>query len=52
MFASVQNRPSVAELVGEMFHDFIAHWGDDIVNSSDIVCGALNWQVGLTAYTY
>ncbi len=52
MFASIQNYPLVAELVGEMFHDSMAHCGNDIVYSTDIICVALNWQVGLPAYAY
>jgi hypothetical protein len=52
MFASVQNCPVAAALVGDMFHDFMTHWGDDIMYSCNVVCGALNWQVGIPIYAY
>ena len=52
IFAKSRNCMLKAKIVGEMSHNFIAHWGDDIVFSSDLVCGALHCQVGLPAYTY
>lgn len=36
------NHLAVAALVGRMFQNFMCHWGDNIIYSSNNVCWALN----------
>ncbi len=44
--------PQLYNLINVMIHDFENHWGDPIVYSPTVVCGAFNCQYGIPRYAY